>query len=41
MEVATDVAVADAEALRGRDTIVRLEPGELRAWNFADEVDAN
>jgi PPOX class probable F420-dependent enzyme len=35
-----DEAAADAEALRGRDVIVRLEPGELRAWDFADEVDA-
>jgi PPOX class probable F420-dependent enzyme len=35
-----DEAAADAEALRGRDVIVRLEPGEVRVWDFADEVDA-
>jgi PPOX class probable F420-dependent enzyme len=35
-----DEAAADAEALRGKDVIVRLEPGELRVWDFADEVDS-
>jgi PPOX class probable F420-dependent enzyme len=35
-----DEAAADAEALRGRDVIVRLEPGEVRVWDFVDEVDA-
>lgn len=33
-------AAADAEALRGTDVIVRLEPGQIRVWDFADEVDA-
>jgi PPOX class probable F420-dependent enzyme len=28
---------ADVEALRGADVIVRIEPGDLRAWDFADE----
>jgi PPOX class probable F420-dependent enzyme len=36
-----DEAARDAENLRGRDVIVRLEPGELRVWDFADEVDAS
>jgi PPOX class probable F420-dependent enzyme len=35
-----DEAAADAEALRGNDVVIRLEPGEVRAWDFADEVDA-
>jgi len=34
-----DEAAGDAEALRGSDVIVRLEPGALRVWDFADEVD--
>ena len=33
-------ADADAEALRGADFIVRLEPGHIRIWDFADEFDA-
>jgi PPOX class probable F420-dependent enzyme len=36
-----DEAAADAEAQRGRDVIVRLEPGEVRVWDFADEIDAD
>jgi PPOX class probable F420-dependent enzyme len=32
-----DEAVADAESLRGRDVIIRLEPGEVRVWDFADD----
>jgi hypothetical protein len=32
-----DEAAADAEALRGTDVIIRIEPGELRIWDFADE----
>lgn len=36
-----DEAAADAEAQRGRDVIVRLEPGQVRVWDFADEVDAS
>jgi len=34
-----DQHVADSyvEATRGADVIVRIEPGELRAWDFADD----
>ena len=28
---------ADVEALRGTDAIVRIEPGVIRAWDYADE----
>jgi PPOX class probable F420-dependent enzyme len=28
---------ADVEALRGTDVIVRIEPGNIRAWDYADE----
>ena len=34
-----DEAAADAEALGGAAVIVRLEPGVLRVWDFADEYD--
>ena len=34
-------AAADAEAVRGSDVIVRLEPGHIRVWDFADEFDAD
>ena len=27
----------DVEALRGADVIVRIEPGDIRVWDFADE----
>ena len=30
-------AAADVEALRGADVIVRIEPGDIRVWDFADE----
>ena len=30
-------ATADTESLRGADAIVRLEPGHLRAWDYADD----
>ena len=36
-----DEAAADAEALRGADVIVRIEPGDLRVWDFADEFEAD
>jgi PPOX class probable F420-dependent enzyme len=36
-----DEAAGDAEALRGQDVIIRLEPGVLRVWDFADEIDAS
>ena len=32
-------AAAEAESLRGADIIVRIEPGHVRAWDFADEYD--
>jgi hypothetical protein len=28
------------ETSNSKDVIVRIEPGVLRAWDFADEVDA-
>jgi hypothetical protein len=31
-------AAADVEALRGSDVIVRVEPGDIRAWDYADEL---
>jgi PPOX class probable F420-dependent enzyme len=34
-----DEAAADVEALNGKDVIIRLEPGEIRVWDFVDEVD--
>jgi PPOX class probable F420-dependent enzyme len=35
-----DDAAADADALSGADVIVRLEPGGIRVWDFADEFDS-
>jgi PPOX class probable F420-dependent enzyme len=32
---------ADAESLRGADVIVRIEPGDIRVWDFADEFDGD
>jgi hypothetical protein len=32
-------AAIDAEARRGADVIVRIEPGHLRTWDYADEFD--
>ena len=29
---------ADVEALRGADVIIRIEPGDIRAWDYADEL---
>jgi hypothetical protein len=29
------------EALRGADVIVRIEPGDIRAWDYADELGAD
>ena len=37
--VGADDATADTEALRGPDVIVRIEPGNIRVWDFADEYD--
>jgi len=28
---------ADVEALSGADVIVRIEPGDIRVWEYADE----
>jgi PPOX class probable F420-dependent enzyme len=33
-------AAAYVEALRGDDVIVRLEPGHIRVWDFADDFDS-
>jgi PPOX class probable F420-dependent enzyme len=30
-------AATDTEALQGADVIIRIEPGHLRVWDFADE----
>jgi PPOX class probable F420-dependent enzyme len=30
-------AASDVEALRGADVIVRIEPGDIRVWDYADE----
>jgi len=38
--IGEDDAAADAEALRGADVIVRIEPGDIRIWDFADEFDS-
>ena len=37
--IGPEEAAADVESLRGADVIVRIEPGDLRAWDFADEYD--
>lgn len=29
---------ADVDTLRGTDVIVRIEPGDVRAWDYAAEV---
>jgi len=39
--VGDETAAADTEAMRGTDVIVRLEPGQLRAWDYADEFGAD
>jgi len=33
-------AAADVDALQGADVIVRIEPGDIRAWDYADELGA-
>jgi PPOX class probable F420-dependent enzyme len=38
--IGEEEAAVDTEALRGRDVIVRIEPGQVRAWDFVDEFDA-
>jgi PPOX class probable F420-dependent enzyme len=37
--VGDEEATVDTEAQRGRDVIVRIEPGHLRIWDFVDEFD--
>ncbi len=36
-----DEAAAEAEAVRGVDVIVRIEPGDIRVWDFADEFESD
>jgi PPOX class probable F420-dependent enzyme len=38
--IGEEAATADTEALRGNDLIVRIEPGDIRIWDFADEFAA-
>ncbi len=38
--VGDDEAAADTEALSGADVIIRVEPGDMRVWDFADEYEA-
>ena len=35
---APEEAAADVAALRGADVIVRVEPGDIRAWDYAGEL---
>ena len=35
--VGDEDGTADAEARRGADVIVRIEPGDIRVWDFVDE----
>ena len=37
--IGEESAAAYVEALRGDDVIVRLEPGQIRVWDFADDFD--
>lgn len=37
--LAEDEAAADTDALRGADVIIRIEPGHVRVWDYADEFD--
>ena len=39
--VGREEAARYVETLAGEDVIVRLEPGELRVWDFADEYGAD
>jgi hypothetical protein len=32
------VVTSDVEAFLGADVIVRVEPGDIRAWDYADEL---
>ena len=33
-------AAADVDALSGADVIIRIEPGDIRGWDYADEFSA-
>ena len=33
-------AAADVDALGGADVIIRIEPGDIRVWDYADEFSA-
>jgi hypothetical protein len=33
-------AAADVDALGGADVIIRIEPGDIRVWDYADEFRA-
>jgi PPOX class probable F420-dependent enzyme len=33
-------SASDVEAMRGTDVIIRIEPGEIRVWDYADEFGA-
>ena len=35
-----DDGAADVEALRSADVIIRIEPGDIRVWDYADELSA-
>jgi PPOX class probable F420-dependent enzyme len=39
--VGEEAAAVDTEATRGRDVIVRIEPGHVRIWDFVDEYDGD
>lgn len=39
--VGEEAAAVDTEAMRGRDVIVRIEPGHVRIWDFVDEYDGD
>ena len=36
----SDDGAADVEALGGTDVIIRIEPGDIRVWDYADEFSA-
>ena len=33
----SDDGAADVEALGGTDVVIRIEPGDIRVWDYADE----
>ena len=37
----SDDGAADVEALGGADVIIRIEPGDIRVWDYADEFSAD